>query len=187
MRTIEAVAALLRIREERRLEQLEPEREWILAGGDRDLVDERLEHERERIAARRAMRTRRHTERHQRRLEVVVRDKAGGNSTPGIRRVREALLALRVVAVADEVIAPRHELAGRIDTSLQEMESSRPIVVMMHVVFTRPQHLDRHTDLLGDGRSFAHVVVGETPNPPPARWMWIVMFDSGIPSALDTS
>ena len=54
-----------------------------------------------------------HAQRHERRLEVVVRDEARRELDAGdVRRVGEALLAFRVVAVADEVIAPRDETAG---------------------------------------------------------------------------
>src|SRR5690349_14258581 len=42
------------------------------------------------------------------------------------------------------------------------MESARAVVVVMHVVFTRPQHLDRNTNLLGNRARLTHVVVGET-------------------------
>jgi hypothetical protein len=124
-----------------------------LPAAERDFVDERIEDERERVAARRAMRTGRHAERHQRRLEVVVRDEARRELDAGmIRRVGEALLALRIVTVADEVVAPGDKLARRIDTRLEEMEAAGTIVVVPHVVFARPQDLDRHTDLLGDRR-----------------------------------
>ena len=116
-----------------------------------------------------------HAERDQRRLEVEVRDEARGELDAGdVRGVREALVARRVVAVADEVVVPRHELAGRVDARLQEVEAARPVVVVTHVVFARPQHLHRHADLLGDGGRFAHVVVREAPAEAAAdahRWM----------------
>ena len=121
----------------------------VLARSDRDLVEERLENERERVAARRAVRAGRNAQRHQRRLEVVVRDEARRELDAGdVRRIGEALLTLCVVAVADEVVAPRDETPGRVDTRLEEVEASRSIVVVVHVVFARPQHLDRHPDLL---------------------------------------
>src|SRR5690348_7666973 len=41
------------------------------------------------------------------------------------------------------------------------MESARPVEIVGHVVFTRPQQLYRHADLFGDPRGFGHVVVGE--------------------------
>ena len=54
-------------------EQVEPELQRILAGGVRQLVDERLERERQRVALGRTQRARRHAERHDREAEVEVR------------------------------------------------------------------------------------------------------------------
>src|SRR5262245_20751263 len=109
------------------------------------------------------MRAGRHAKGHQRHLEVVVWDEARRKlDARDVSRVGETLLALRIVTVADEVITPGYELSRRVDTSLEEVEATRTIVVVAHVVFTRPQHLHRYADLFGDRRSLAHVVVRET-------------------------
>ena len=66
-----------------------------------------------------------------------------GNSFGGnIRRIGE-LVAL---AVADEVIVPRDELAGSVEAGLQVMEPAGPVEVVGHVVFARPEQLDGHAD-----------------------------------------
>ena len=105
-----------------------------------------------------------------------------------VRRVREALDAALVVAEADEVVAPGDQLAGRVDAGLQEVEAAGTVVVVPHVVFTRPQQLHRHADLLRDRRRLDHVVVGEPAAEAAARaHEWTVMFSVGMPSAVDTS
>ena len=66
-------------------------------------------------------------------------------------------------AEGDEVIAPRHELSARVDATLQVVIPAGSIHLVTHVVFARPQQLDRDArDLLRDRRRFRDVVVGET-------------------------
>ena len=83
--------------------------------------------------------------------------RAGNSSAPMLARGGE-LLAL---AEGDEVIAPRDQLAGGVDAALEEVEAGGTVEVVPHVVFARPQQLDRHADLLGDPRRLHHVVVGQ--------------------------
>src|SRR6266496_4381297 len=64
------------------------------------------------------------------------------------------------------MIAPRNELARRIDTASEVVETGRPIEVVLHVVFTRPQELDRHARLFGDRRRLHHVVVAQATTKP---------------------
>ena len=91
------------------------------------------------------------------------------------------------IAVADEVIAPRSDLARSVDTALQEVESAGTIVIVRHIVFARPKKLDRDAGSLCDVCRFDHVVVVKRrPKEPPARSKWMVMSSSGMPSVLAT-
>ena len=146
-------------------QQVESELQRILARRVRQLVDERLHDEREAVAARRAERSGRHAERHRRDVERVVRDEARREfgPPPGARRSTR-------FAERDEVIAPRDELAGRVDAAREVVEAGAAIRIVLHVVFARPQQLDRHAGhLLRDRRRFDHVVVGQAPAEAAAR------------------
>ena len=88
--------------------------------------------------------------RHERRREFV-------GSDAGRRR---ELLAF---AETDEVIAPAVMRPDASTPALKRVEPARPVVVVLHVVFTRPQHLDRRASQLArDPRGLEHVVVGQT-------------------------
>src|SRR6185312_7501478 len=65
------------------------------------------------------------------------------------------------LAVTDKVIAPGDDFARPIYRALQKMEAAGTIVVVRHIVFARPQQLDRNTGRFGDVRRFHHVVVIE--------------------------
>ena len=135
----------------------------ILAGGDGDLVDEPLLHERDAVGGRRPQRTdgdaeRRHVlGRDQHVLDEAARELVGGND--GVR--------------AGDEIAIRDQLAARVQAGLEEMEAGRAVLVVRHVVFARPQQLDRHArqprgrpllgDDPGDPRHLDVVVAHEPP------------------------
>src|SRR5258708_38814416 len=59
------------------------------------------------------------------------------------------------------MITPGNELAGGIQTTLEEMETGGAIMIVVKIVFAGPEKLDGNADLLGDGAGFEHVVVGE--------------------------
>src|SRR6266404_308429 len=59
------------------------------------------------------------------------------------------------------MIAPGDKFAGGVQATLEEMETGGAIVIVVKIVFAGPQKLDWHADLLGDGRGFVHVIVGE--------------------------
>src|SRR6266567_4205130 len=48
------------------------------------------------------------------------------------------------------------------------MKPDWTIVIVVKIVFTRPEKFDRNADLLGDRRGFEHVVVGEASSESPA-------------------
>ena len=93
-----------------------------------------------------------HAERHHRRVEREVRHE-GGRELVGrscaCRRER-----LSPFAVGHEVIAPRDQLARCVDAGLQVVEAARPVEVVRHVVFARPQQLHGLPADLGDPRGF---------------------------------
>ena len=90
-------------------EQVEPELHRILPRRVRQFVDERLEHERVRVAARRAQRTGRHAERHLRVAEVEVLDEERRELVAGDVRRTGAYRWSRL-AERHEVIPPRDQL-----------------------------------------------------------------------------
>ena len=100
------------------------------------------------LRARRAHRDRRHAERHERRVEA----ESSARTSPGTptRSGSPPRAYVRAFAEGDEVVPPADELARLVEAGLQEVESGRAIVVVTHVVFARPQQLDRDADLLGD-------------------------------------
>src|SRR4029450_13897251 len=59
------------------------------------------------------------------------------------------------------MIAPANDLARFIEAGLQILKAARSIEVVTHVVFARPEKLDRGIDLLRDPRRLDHVIVGE--------------------------
>src|SRR5581483_3142181 len=62
-------------------------------------------------------------------------------------------------AVTDVVIPPGDEFAVLVYSPSQILESARTIVIVLHIVFARPQHLDRRADGPGDPGGLAHVIV----------------------------
>ncbi len=143
----------------RLVQQIDPELQRILAGRNGQFIDEPFEHEDQGVAARRAHGAGRHAERHQGLTERVVLDEAArevGARVPGLRRDGGA------AAVRDEVIAPRHDMAGRVESAFEEVEPARAVEVVPHVVFARPLQLDRRAvHFLRNPRGFDDVVVGE--------------------------
>ena len=80
-----------------------------------------------------------------------------GNDAAADRRVRRELLAL---AERDVVLAPRDQIARRVEPALEEVEAGGTIEVVPHVVFARPHELDRRpVHDARDPRRFRHVVV----------------------------
>src|SRR5438445_11675521 len=59
------------------------------------------------------------------------------------------------------MIAPSDEFAGGVETTLEEMETGRAIVIVVKIVLAGPEEFNGDADLLGDGAGFEHVVVGE--------------------------
>ena len=90
-------------------------------------------------------------------------NRAGNSTALMLAEFEKPPRATLVVAKAHEVVTPRNELARTVHAGLEEMKTSGPVMIVAHVVFARPQHLDRNADLLGDGRRLAHVVVGQPP------------------------
>jgi len=76
---------------------------------------------------------------------------------------RRCWLKVRTFALAetDEMIAPGDEFAGGVETTLEEMETGRAIVIVVKIVLAGPEELNGDADLLGDGAGFQHVIVGE--------------------------
>src|SRR5207237_6206484 len=106
-RRIEPIAVLLSLLA-RAGQQGESEVDRILSRGLRELVDERLEDPRKRVTARRAHRVGGHAKGHEAGAERKVVDEARGELAPGNAGRRSELLSF---AVADEVVAPRDEIA----------------------------------------------------------------------------
>ena len=67
------------------------------------------------------------------------------------------------------MIPPGNQLAGRVDSSLQEVKSGRAIVIVVKIVFAGPEKFDGHTGNLGDPGSLQHVVIGQAPSESAAR------------------
>src|SRR5215813_4202111 len=59
------------------------------------------------------------------------------------------------------MISPRGEFAGRIHAAFQIVKTDGAVVVVMKIVFARPEKFDRRANFLRDGGRFDHVVVGE--------------------------
>ncbi len=115
-------------------QQIEPVLQRILPGRDGDLVDEPLHHERHAVGARRAQRARRDVERRDRRgVRREVRDEASRELVGGNDRGR-----------AGDEVAERDQLARRVEPGLEVVEAARPILVVGHVVFSRPEQLHGH-------------------------------------------
>ena len=114
-------------------------------------VDEGLGHERQRIAMRSAQGTRADPQVDHRSVQRVIRDEGlrelGCSHAAG---ADDALLVAFAIAVGDEVIPPRDHLARRVQAGLQELVPAGTIVVVLHIVFARPQQLDRASHELRD-------------------------------------
>ena len=144
----------------RRVEQVEPELERVLAGFGREFIDERLDDERDRVAGRSAERSRRDAEGHLRRLEREVRHERLRELVRGHLRARGEA---RAFAERDEVVAPGHEVSGAVETALQIVVAAGAEVVETRVVLARPHQLDRNSRLPRDQRCLEHVVPVQAP------------------------
>ena len=140
-------------------EKIQAELDGIFARGVCQLVGKGLEDPRKSVAAGSAQSIRRNAERHERSAEEKVTKKCARELVAGDAGGRSELSAF---AETDEVIAPGDEFARRIETALEEMKTGGAIVIVVKIVFASPEKFDGNTDLLGDGASFEHVVVGET-------------------------
>src|SRR3954468_4154414 len=63
---------------------------------------------------------------------------------------------------ADEMIAPSNDATGGVNPTLQEVEAARAVVVVSHVVLTRPDQLHRCADGLRDVAGLKHEIAVET-------------------------
>src|ERR1700675_1916086 len=112
------------------------------------LIDERLHHECDAVTSWRAHRPCRNTQRHDRSMRSKIRNKP---SREFVGRNLSARCEPLPFAKTHEVIAPRHQLAGGIHSSLHKVKTRRTIKIMMHVVFARPEQLDgRASELFRD-------------------------------------
>ena len=94
----------------------------------REFVDEGLEHEAERVGARRAQRPGRYAELHQRLAEFEMRDEPGREFI-GVHRRRIGKLA--ALAESHEMIAQSDQPAGAVEPAFEEMKPGRTIEVML--------------------------------------------------------
>src|SRR6266568_3726860 len=122
----------------------------------RELIGKRLKDPRKRIAARSAQRVSRNAERHQRSAEEkVLQERAGKFVGGNVGGGREFI----AFAKRNKVITPGHEFPGSVYAPLQVMKTGGPIMVVVEIVFARPQQLHGRANLLGDGAGFQHIVV----------------------------
>ncbi len=121
----------------------------------RQLVDERVNDERDRVTARRSQRTGPQSQWLRRSEQLVVRNKP-------LRKFGGAHRRRLRLRIGHQVIPPRYNLAGSVQPRLQILESAGPIVIMLHVVFARPQQLHGNAGFLRYVGGFRHVVVGQT-------------------------
>src|SRR5688572_23864211 len=148
---------------DRVVQQIDSVLQRILAGGDGDFVDEALLHERDAVGGWRAQRPD---------GDAEGRDVLGRDQHVLDEASRELVRGHDGVRAGDE-IAIRDELATRIQARLEEMVSRRAVLVVRHVVFARPQQLDRDArqardrpllgDEPGDPRYFDVVLAYEPP------------------------
>ena len=86
--------------------------------------------------------------------------RAGNSSAPIFRR---AVANFSPSPKVTKWLRQATSLPGGVDAALQEVEARGPVEVVPHVVFARPQQLDRRAHLLGDPRRLDHVVVVQPP------------------------
>src|ERR1700752_4569110 len=61
------------------------------------------------------------------------------------------------------MIAEGNQLAVAIDSALEEMETCRPVEIVLDIVLARPQQLHRYAGLLCDPGSLRHEIAAQTP------------------------
>ena len=110
----------------------------ILDGRVSQLVDEGLHHPGDGVAAGRPQRPCRHSERHEGGLELEVRHEVGRELAVGKAGAVGGMFAL---TEGHEVVLPRDQSAGRVDTALEKVETSGPVEVVLQVVLSRPEQL----------------------------------------------
>ena len=80
-----------------------------------------------------------------------------------LRPVPAARRRLAVVREGDEVVAPGHELALRVDAARERVESADAEEVLRHVLLAGPHQLDRALEALRDRAGLADIVIHEAP------------------------
>src|SRR5208283_496870 len=96
---------------------------------------------------------------HERGTEKEIGNQGGGKlATVDARGGREVF----AFTEADEMILPSDDIAGRIETTLEEVIAGGAIVIVVEIVFPGPKKFDGDSRLFGNGCGFKHVVVGET-------------------------
>ncbi len=115
----------------------------------RQLIDKRLTHPRISVATRSTQVAGTQHQRHRRSVERIRWSQARREFVTANVRPRRKLLA---IAVGHQVVAPRDQLALCVEAGLQPYRSPCAVGVVRHVIFARPQQLDRHIDLLAPGK-----------------------------------
>ena len=173
------IAAGRRADHPRLAQEVEAELDLVLSGGVGQLIEERVHHEGDGIAAGRPEGAGGHAERDGGLFQSEGRDEPGrelGCREPG------AAGELVALAEGDEVVPPADDPAVPVHAALQEMEAGRPVEVVLDVVFPGPEELDRGTGLLRDPGGLDHVVVRE-PAPESAAGPSHVDRDGGLVDA----
>src|SRR5581483_2516968 len=144
----------------RRTVEVETEIERIAPRSMRQLVDEGLEGEGERVAARIAQRTGRDTELDQRLSVLQARNETGREMLRGeIGRAGDSI----PLAESNEMIAEGVEPAFGREPCLEVVETARPIRIVLNVLAPVPEKLHRPPGQLRDHGCLDHVVALEPP------------------------
>src|SRR5262245_38396800 len=61
------------------------------------------------------------------------------------------------------MVLPSRHSSGSIEPHLEVVKADGPIVVVVEIVFARPQQFHRDSNFLCDRRCFQHVIVGKAP------------------------
>src|SRR5262249_219515 len=141
-------------------------RNRIFARGVCYLVDERLEHKRQGVAARRPQGIGRHAARHERCAKRVIADEAAGKFGGAYDRGRSEIL---IGSQAGELAVPGGTLGGGVGAWFKVVKAGRAVMVVMEIVFASPEQFNGYADFLRDRRRFQHVIVGESSAEPAAR------------------
>ena len=121
----------------------------ILAGRVCHLVEEALEREAERVAARGPERAGGNAQRHHRRVEREVRQVARGELGVGHVRGRRELLDR---TEGDEVVPEAGQRPAGVETGGERVVPAGPVDVVLEVVLAGPEKLHRDAGLAGDPR-----------------------------------